>query len=219
MSRDRACRDDREFGAHPRGARDPSDCVPCGRDPSLCRGLRHRGGHRSCARCSPPSASCLPFAFVALRQRFAGDDTSGACPNSTCAFWTCLGRRPSICREEKAGLDRAGYADCVGSRTRTLELFPGSAALSGVADDRSGVDPLEAWLSSLEPRAELVARMALRSHRREGRADRNFFKRVATLSRELQLDAEQWNAVLADAQSVAASLDAPSPKSEKPGDG
>jgi len=85
-----------------------------------------------------------------------------------------------------------------------------------VEDDRSGVDPLEAWLCSLEPRAELVARMALRTYRREARPDKNYFRRIAVLTRELGLDPGAWNAVLADAHSVAASLGERAPWAAKP---
>lgn len=67
---------------------------------------------------------------------------------------------------------------------------------------------LEAWLSSLEPRAELVARMALRSRIAERRNDKNFFHRIAGLTRELRLRPEELGAACSEAHTIAVQLEA-----------
>ena len=41
-----------------------------------------------------------PFCSCCSSSTLSGDDTSGACPNSTCAFWARPGRRPQISREK-----------------------------------------------------------------------------------------------------------------------
>jgi hypothetical protein len=79
-------------------------------------------------------------------------------------------------------------------------------------EDRAGVEAVEAWLSTLAPRAELVARMALHLRFHELRGDKRYFTRIAALIQELQLKAEDLGAVRADAQEVAAFLDHVEPR-------
>jgi hypothetical protein len=79
-------------------------------------------------------------------------------------------------------------------------------------EDRAGVEAVEAWLSTLAPRAELVARMALHVRFHELRGDKRYFARIAALIQELQLKAEDLGAVRADAQKVAACLDQVQPR-------
>jgi hypothetical protein len=74
-------------------------------------------------------------------------------------------------------------------------------------EERSGVERLEAWLRSLVPRAELVARMALRLQFHAFGNEKGYFARIATLIKELDLTAEDLAGVRADAQRVAAFLD------------
>lgn len=72
--------------------------------------------------------------------------------------------------------------------------------------DRSGIEELEAWFVTLAPRAELVARMALRMRASQVRDDKSYFARIAALIKVLALEAEDLNSVRADADRVAASL-------------
>jgi len=74
-------------------------------------------------------------------------------------------------------------------------------------EESSGVEDLEAWLCSLAPRAELVARMALHLRLHAQRREKSYFARVAALIRELDLKAEDLSTLRAEAQKVAASLD------------
>ena len=73
-------------------------------------------------------------------------------------------------------------------------------------EERSGGEDVEAWLCSLEPRAELVARMALHLRYHVRRGEKSYFARIAALIKELDLKAEDLSIVRADAQKVAASL-------------
>jgi hypothetical protein len=79
-------------------------------------------------------------------------------------------------------------------------------------EDRAGVEAVEAWLSTLAPRAELVARMALHLRFHELRGNKRYFTRIAALIQELQLKAEDLGGVRADAQTVAAFLDHVQPR-------
>ena len=73
-------------------------------------------------------------------------------------------------------------------------------------EERSGGEDVEAWLCLLEPRAELVARMALHLRYHVRRGEKSYFARIAALIKELDLKAEDLSIVRADAQKVAASL-------------
>jgi hypothetical protein len=87
-------------------------------------------------------------------------------------------------------------------------------------EERSGVEELEAWLRSLVPRAELVARMALRSRFRALGGEKGYFARIAMLIKELDLSPEDLARARADAQCVAAYLgSADRKKARLPGKG
>lgn len=72
--------------------------------------------------------------------------------------------------------------------------------------DQSGIEELEARLCSLPPRAELVARMALRLRFHDIYNKKSYFACIAALIKELDLTAEALGVVRADAQKVAAQL-------------
>src|SRR5215469_5611860 len=98
------------------------------------------------------------------------------------------------------------------------ELF-GHSAVHRSMEERSGGEDMEAWLCSLAPRAELVARMALHLRFPVHRAEKSYFARIAALITELDLKAEDLSIVRADAQKVAASLGVIGPESlRKPAD-
>jgi len=62
--------------------------------------------------------------------------------------------------------------------------------------------------SLLSSRAQLVARMALRSRTAERRNDKNFFDRIAGLTRELRLRPEELGAACSEARAIAVQLEA-----------
>lgn len=72
--------------------------------------------------------------------------------------------------------------------------------------DRASIEELEARLRSLPPRAELVARMAVRLRCHDIWDKKSYFTRIAALTKELGLTTGALNVVLADAQKVAANL-------------
>jgi hypothetical protein len=75
-------------------------------------------------------------------------------------------------------------------------------------EDQSGVeDVAAAWLCSLAPRTELVARMSLHLRFHGPNKDRSYFARISLLINELDLSAEDLNTVRADARRLAAILD------------
>jgi len=86
------------------------------------------------------------------------------------------------------------------------ELFGHSAVHRSMEEERSGGEDVDAWLCSLEPRAELVARMALHLQFHVRRGEKSYFARIAALIKELDLTAEDLSIARADAQKVAASL-------------
>jgi len=77
-----------------------------------------------------------------------------------------------------------------------------------LSDDEGpiGIEELEARLCSLAPRAEFVARMALRLRFYDIYDKKSYFACLAALIKELRLTAEGLSAVRADAQKVAAQL-------------
>jgi hypothetical protein len=75
------------------------------------------------------------------------------------------------------------------------------------ADPCAALDP---WLRSLAPRAELVARIALRARFNEMRRDKSFFRRIAQLTSELNLAGTDLNSVLEEAKAFARRLEAQS---------
>ena len=79
-----------------------------------------------------------------------------------------------------------------------------------VLEDYSGIEALETWLCTLQPRSELVARMALRSCLPglgcSGRYDRRCFARITTLINELGLVGANFNDVRLDVQKVEARI-------------
>jgi hypothetical protein len=73
--------------------------------------------------------------------------------------------------------------------------------------DESGVEELQARLCLLEPRSELVARMALRLRDHQLCADKRYLARITFLIKGLDLTVQELTTVRADAQRAAASLD------------
>ena len=74
-------------------------------------------------------------------------------------------------------------------------------------EDGSGIAELESWFCLLVPRAELVARMALRMLFQELADDKRYFARIVALINELDLTREELAALRRDARKLAASLD------------
>lgn len=77
-------------------------------------------------------------------------------------------------------------------------------------EDYSGIEELETWLCTLQPRSELVARMAIRSCLPglgcSGRYDRRCFARITTLINELGLVGGDLNDVRMDVREVEARI-------------
>ena len=69
-------------------------------------------------------------------------------------------------------------------------------------------DPsIDRWLRSLEPREELVTRVAMRARFPEVRADREITARIDELSASMAMDADRLAMILADARLVAEKIE------------
>jgi len=77
-----------------------------------------------------------------------------------------------------------------------------------IVEDQPSIEELEARLRLLTRRAELVARMALRLRSHKVCNTKGYLSRIGTLIKELDLSAEALNTARAEAQEVAASLNA-----------
>jgi hypothetical protein len=66
---------------------------------------------------------------------------------------------------------------------------------------------LEPWLATLDPRQELITRLALRGCFHQFAGNRHFIARIAELTRILKLGSSDLTALLEEARMIEARLD------------